>query len=215
MSLILDALRKSERTRQQSLTAQLGGGEVPTGPSRLPVPWLPLLAVILAANAVLLYFFWPHYDTPAALRPPVVAPASQPEAAYHPAVRSLASEAISPEENPTPARPIPVPAPASHLAPPGNPSLAAPQAVQTAPVPAGLGAMQSFDALPPELRQALPLLHMDVHGYATRPADRFVVINLKQYRIGNTLAEGPVLKDIVPQGAVLEFRGVTFLLPPS
>ena len=213
MSLILDALRKSERTRQQSLTGQLGSGELPSGPSRLPVPWLPLMAVILAANALLLYFFWPHSDTATTSRPAVLAPQS--DAAYHPAVRSLASEAISPEENPTPARPIPVPAPASHLAPPGNPSLAAPQAVQTAAVPAGLGAMQGIDALPPELRQALPPLHMDVHGYATRPADRFVVINLKQYRIGNTLAEGPVLKDIVPQGAVLEFRGVTFLLPPS
>ena len=210
MSLILDALRKSERTRQQSLTGQLGSGELPTGPSRLPVPWLPIIAAVLMANALLLYFLWPH-PQPAAS----ITNASAPAAAvpYHPAVRSLASEAISPDDTPAaPARPIPVPAPVSHLAPPGNPS-AVP--AQSAAVPAGLGAMQSIDELSPDLHQALPALHMDVHGYSRNPAERFVVINLKTYRIGDTLAEGPVLKDIVPQGAVLEFRGVTFLLPPS
>ncbi|HSN16786.1 MAG TPA: general secretion pathway protein GspB [Gammaproteobacteria bacterium] len=212
MSLILDALRKSERTRQQSLTGQLGSGDMPAGPSRLPVPWLPLIAAILAVNALVLYFLWPH--TAPLMQAPAATPlpASSP---YRPTVRSLASEAISPDEAPaSPARPIPVPAPVSHLAPPGNPSTIGPQAAQSAPVAAGLGALQSIDELPPEIRQALPALHMDVHGYAAKPADRFVVINLKTYRIGDTLAEGPVLRDIVPQGAVLEFHGVTFLLPP-
>jgi general secretion pathway protein B len=217
MSLILDALRKSERTRQQSLTGQLGSGDLPSGPSRLPVPWLPLLAGVLAANALLLYFLWPR--TPAMVAAPALpatAAVQHAETGYRPAVRSLASEAIGPDDTPgTPSRPIPAPSPVSRFTPPGNPSLAAAQAAETPPVPAGLGAMQSIDDLPPEVRQSLPALHMDVHGYATRPADRFVVINLKQYHIGNTLAEGPVLKDIVPQGAVLEFRGVTFLLPPS
>lgn len=213
MSLILDALRKSERTRQQSLTGQLGSGELPTGPSRMPVPWLPIITAILAANALLLYFLWPH-PAPASATPPQTAVAAAPAAMpYRPTVRSLASEAISPDDAPaSPVRPIPVPAPVSHLAPPGNPS-AAP--AQSAAVPAGLGALQSIDELAPDVRQSLPALHMDVHGFTKDPAERFVVINLKTYRIGNTLAEGPVLKDIVPQGAVLEFHGVTFLLPPS
>ena len=30
---------------------------------------------------------------------------------------------------------------------------------------------------------------------------------------GDVLDEGPTLKDILPQGAVLEFHGTTFLLP--
>ena len=210
MSLILDALRKSERTRQQSLTGQLGNGELPSGPNRVPVPWLAIIATILAANALLLYFLWPRpapetpAQTAAAPAPPVPVP-------YHPAVRPLASEAISPDGTPaTPARPVP--APVSHLAPPGNTSIVP---AQSAAVPPGLGALQSMDELSPDLRQSLPVLHMDVHGYARNPAERFVVINLKTYRIGDTLADGPVLKDIVPQGAVLEFHGVIFLLPPS
>ena len=110
------------------------------------------------------------------------------------------------------------PQPDTRAASPGDGSGALPQPSAPAPVasvPRGLGAVQSMDELPADFRQSLPRLHMDVHGYAVKPADRFVVINLKQYRIGDTVADGPVLKDIVPQGAVLEFRGVTFLLPPS
>jgi general secretion pathway protein B len=123
-------------------------------------------------------------------------------------VRPLAGEAAGPE--------LVAAAPVTPTAPAGEDSGTLPQApAPAASVPRGLGAVQSIDELPADFRQSLPRLHMDVHGYATKPADRFVVINLKQYRIGDTLVDGPVLKDIVPQGAVLEFRGVTFLLPPS
>jgi len=207
MSLILDALRKSERTRQQSLTGQLGAGETPAGPSRLPVPWLPIIAAIVVVNALLLVFLWPRREAPAQAP---VAPVAAMTPAYHPAVRSLAGEAVGPEQASTPA------APASPISPAADIPSAAPRPpAPTVDVSRGLGAAQSLDELPPDFRQSLPRLHMDVHGYAAKPADRFVVINLKSYRIGDTLAEGPVLKDIVPQGAVLEFHGVTFLLPPS
>ena len=199
MSLILDALRKSERARQQSLTGKLGAAETPAGPSRLPIPWLPIIAAIVAVNVSLLVFLWPR-NAPA---PPAPAVAAVP--AYHPAVRPLAGEAAGPEQ--TPAVPI---------APAGDDSGAVtPAPAPAASVPRGLGAVQSLDDLPADFRQSLPRLHMDVHGYAVKPTDRFVVINLKQYRIGDTLADGPVLKDIVPQGAVLEYHGTTFLLPAN
>ena len=203
MSLILDALRKSERTRQQSLTGQLGVSETPAGPSRLPVPWLPIIGVIVVVNVLLLAFLWPR-SAPAPL---AAAPVATVAPAYHPAVRSLAGEAVGPEQASVPASPV---TPASD-----TPNPVQQPSAPIANVPRGLGAVQSLDDLPADFRQSLPRLHMDVHGYATKPADRFVVINLKQYRIGDTLADGPVLKDIVPQGAVLEFRGTTFLLPAN
>jgi hypothetical protein len=197
MSLILDALRKSERVRHQSLTGQLSAGETPPGPGRLPVPWVTLIAAILVVNALLLIFFWPR---PAPAPAPAV---SAPAAAqgYRPSVRPLAQETddvVAPAQPSAAAQALPVQA---------SPSPAA-QITATA-VP------QSIDSLPPEVRQSLPVLHMDVHGYATRPADRFVVINLKQYHIGDAVAEGLTLKDIVPQGAVLDYRGSVFLLPAS
>lgn len=202
MSLILDALRKSERVRHQGLTGQLSAGEMPAGPGRLPVPWVTLLGVILVANALLLFFFWPHPQAAPASAPVVSAPA--PQAAYRPSVRPLAQETddvVTPPASPQPA-----------LTAQAGPEL--PVRIQAVPlVPAALP--PGIDGLPEELRQSLPALHLDVHGYARNPRDRFVVINLKQYHIGDSVADGVTLKDIVPQGAVLDYRGIVFLLPAS
>jgi general secretion pathway protein B len=60
---------------------------------------------------------------------------------------------------------------------------------------------------------ALPELHLDVHVYATRPAERFVYINMQKYREGSTIAEGPLLERIRRDGVVLDYRGLRFLLP--
>lgn len=205
MSLILDALRKSERVRHQSLTGQLSAGETPAGPGRLPVPWVTLIAAILVVNALLLFFFWPR--TAPAPAPTVNAPALP--QSYRPSVRPLAQETDDVVTPQTPAR---------SSAPAAAPQVLSAQpapSVQIAPAAANTASLQTFDGLPLELRSALPALHMDVHGYATRPAERFVVINLKQYHIGDSVAEGLTLKDIVPQGAVLDYRGTVFLLPAS
>jgi len=59
----------------------------------------------------------------------------------------------------------------------------------------------------------LPDLNMNIHVYSVKPADRFVFINMKQYRENATLAEGPVLREITAEGVVLEFAGASFLLP--
>ena len=74
--------------------------------------------------------------------------------------------------------------------------------------------LPAYDSLPADFRQSLPALHLDVHGYAEKPGERFVVINLQRYRIGDSLPEGVQVVDIVPQGVVLEFHGTRFLLPP-
>lgn len=213
MSLILDALRKSERTRQQSLTGQLGVAETPTGPGRVPVPWVTLIGILLAANALLLYFVWPRTPAPAtaAVVPAAAAPAAT---AYRPSVRPLAEEAGSDMDAAVPA-PVQPQASAPTAAEIGTPSAAIGPPVQlpAQTAAADTSSFTTFDALPAEIRSALPALHMDVHGYVGNAKDRFVVINLKQYHIGDVLDEGPTLKDILPQGAVLEFRGTTFLLP--
>ena len=206
MSLILDALRKSERTRQQSLTGQLGSGETPSGPGRLPVPWVPLIAALLIANALLLFFFWPRSPEPARAEASATA---VPPPAYHPSVRPLADEAGD-DAAAVPAQPNSADVPPR--AEPAQTQTAAPSPPLQIPA-TDTSSLPTFDALTPEQRQGLPALHMDVHGYVAIPKDRFVVINLKQYRIGDVLDEGPTLKDILPQGAVLEFHGTAFLLP--
>jgi len=61
--------------------------------------------------------------------------------------------------------------------------------------------------------QALPEIHLDVHVYATRAADRFVYINMRKYREGAVLQEGPTLEHIRRNGVVLNYHGLRFLVP--
>lgn len=53
-------------------------------------------------------------------------------------------------------------------------------------------------------------LRLDVHVYADRPEERFVLINLQKYREGDQLAEGPTLEEVTPDGAVMSFEGERF-----
>jgi hypothetical protein len=59
----------------------------------------------------------------------------------------------------------------------------------------------------------LPDLHLDVHVFATKPADRFVYINMRKYREGAALADGLTLERIRRDGVVLNYHGLRFVLP--
>lgn len=59
----------------------------------------------------------------------------------------------------------------------------------------------------------LPQLRLDLHVFAGRAEDRFVMINMHKVREGDTLPEGVHVDSITPEGAVLSFNGTKFLLP--
>jgi general secretion pathway protein B len=59
----------------------------------------------------------------------------------------------------------------------------------------------------------LPQLRLDLHVFAARPEDRFVMINMHKLREGDTLPDGVHVDSITPEGAVLSFNGSKFLLP--
>ena len=59
----------------------------------------------------------------------------------------------------------------------------------------------------------MPDLHLDIHVYADQPGERFVFVNMNKYGEGSQLAEGPQVKEIRPDGVLLEHQGMTFLLP--
>ena len=76
--------------------------------------------------------------------------------------------------------------------------------------PAGTGAgLPSADQL---AAAGIPALNLDLHVYATVPAQRLVFINSRKYREGDTLQEGPVIGQITPTGVVLEYQGRSYLL---
>jgi general secretion pathway protein B len=89
---------------------------------------------------------------------------------------------------------------------PYTPPAAAPAA---APAPAA-EAMPTADEV--TARGGLPELHLDLHVYATSPQQRFIFVNSRKYREGETLQEGPLIEQITPDGAVLNFRGSRFKL---
>ncbi|HEX4268727.1 MAG TPA: general secretion pathway protein GspB [Steroidobacteraceae bacterium] len=59
----------------------------------------------------------------------------------------------------------------------------------------------------------LPALHLDLHVFAARPRDRFVMINMHRLGEGDSLPSGVHVDAIRPDGAVLSYQGTRFLLP--
>ena len=59
----------------------------------------------------------------------------------------------------------------------------------------------------------LPNLHLDLHVFAANPQQRFVMINTRKLREGESLPEGVMVESITPDGAVLSHNGTRFLLP--
>src|SRR6266853_619597 len=58
----------------------------------------------------------------------------------------------------------------------------------------------------------IPQLRLDLHVFALRPQDRFVMINMHKLREGDSLPEGVRVESITPEGAVLSYSGSRFLL---
>jgi len=59
----------------------------------------------------------------------------------------------------------------------------------------------------------IPQLRLDLHVFAARAQDRFVMINMHKLHEGDTLPEGVHVDNITPDGAVLSYNGSRFLLP--
>ena len=58
----------------------------------------------------------------------------------------------------------------------------------------------------------LPELRLDLHVYDADPAKRFVFINMRKLREGESLPEGVQLVQITQSGAKLAYRGTQFAL---
>ena len=218
MSFILDALKKSEIERQrQSLPGLM---ETPLAQRRrLPV-WALGLSVLLIINiAVLTGVLLRNNSQPKAPVPAKPAHTAQatPDKALPAADEHFSPMAAAPAA-PVYAPEIPVAVAPSHPAAPHD--LARAVTHRSDPVLTSNDADTDTDEVLPSISQvslkgteALPELHLDVHVYATRPADRFVYINMRKYREGNALQEGPTVERIRRDGVVLNYQGLRFILP--
>ncbi len=64
--------------------------------------------------------------------------------------------------------------------------------------------------LPLEFRSQFTLPRVDVHVYSEQPQRRFILVELKKYREGDTLASGAVLEEIRPDSIELSYQGTRF-----
>ncbi len=220
MSYILDALQKAERERALGRTPDLSTVHAPP-PRNRPQAWPWLLGLGLLANAAVVaaLWLWPQMPSPATGQPqaletaaaPVVSatqPTTPPKAAATPSpppVAALAPTArTAPLEHPVPIsrKPLPPPPPPPPLVT-TTPKTLPPTATRPSkPTP------------PPEApRNTLPPLNVDAHVYADDPSRRFVLINLRRYREGERLEEGPLLQAITQEGVVLRFKKQRIVLP--
>jgi len=220
MSFILDALKKSESDRQRHSGPALF--EVKVAPPRSALPlWAVAVAALLVVNlAILMWMLWPHpaarsadsstAATRLAAQGPQAAAASTPA----PPPLSLTAPAASPA---APALP-PTPAVASGAG--DNPDDYAP-AAEPAAAPSLSNRVRRATADGVPLYQdaaatagaSIPQLRLDLHVFAQRPQDRFVMINMHKLREGDSLPEGVHVDSITPEGAVLSYGGARFLLP--
>lgn len=230
MSFILDALKKSETDRQEKSAPDIS--DVPTArPAArssagawylvgfLSLIVVALMAVLLRpapgpAPMVSQELALPERNTS------VPAPQSPPAEVSG---RGDAGEAVAVSETPRPsevadssgesrelAAVAALPA-ASDPPPPPVQQPVTQQAVTQQPVTQE--SYLTFNDLRASGNIDLPDLHIDLHVFSEEPGDRFVFINMNQYRENAVLSEGPRLREITTEGVLLEYVGTTFLLP--
>jgi general secretion pathway protein B len=222
MSFILDALRKSEIERQRQSGPSIAEFPIARQDRRLPIA-LVVIGLLLAVNiAVVVYFMLRDTGSPAAvaasatptaepLPPPATSPAATPAAQPPPAAGSqLASQSLPAELELEPPA-VYYDAPATEAPDPPDPTLL-PEAVARPGVAYG-DAPQGDDLPSVAAATGLPELSVDLHIFAADPAKRAVFINGRRYTQGARTAEGPVVEEITPEGAVLSYRGRRFQLP--
>jgi general secretion pathway protein B len=226
MSFILDALKKSELERQRQSAPGLIDNGIAERRKRLPI-WAVALGILLGVNLIVLAFTLTRKSPPAAHASRPADPVSAADAGAAPP----ADQHFSPLDS------APVYAPEIPVAVPDNPAPAQAPATRSGAIGAAGNAAAHRDNRPDPLltdadanaenqevlpsiseislngAQALPELHLDVHVYATRPAERFVYINMRKYHEGAALQEGPTVERIRRDGVVLNYQGLRFILP--
>jgi general secretion pathway protein B len=234
MSFILDALKKSENDRQRQSSPALF--EVKVAAPRRAVPgWVIGVGALLVINVGVLSWLLMRDRTPevapvAATNNPAPATTAQPGmvTVTIPSTQvNIPLNAVSP----APAAPEP-----GVVAPSAAPPLAEDPLLsgQEAPVPPDYDSRDYQPAITPEQAGAvasarrasdvpsrdevlsqgtqLPELRLDLHVYAKEPAERFVFINMRKLREGESLPDGVRVDEITQRGAKMSFRGTRFTL---
>jgi general secretion pathway protein B len=235
MSFILDALKKSETDRQRQSAPALFEVKVAAPRRRVP-SWSIAVGGLLVLNiAFVAWNLLRNPVAPAQASTAVPAPASQAPAGmvtvpanstYIPAnaAPNVSLGAAIPADAgvvaPSHAPPLaeePVLSGQESSVPPDydardyQPAITPAQANATAAARRSGGSLPSRDEVLAQGTQ-LPDLRLDLHVFDPDPAKRFVFINMRRLREGETLPEGVRVDSITQTGARLSYRGTQFVL---
>lgn len=194
MSIILDALRKAEMERghERSALAALGPDLAPPRRSTFKVIAAVLIGLALGIIAALLgVYFVSHHSGPKTVPPhkPAVTRKRVP-----PTAASKTHSAMLP-----------------HSVADTQPITAPPQRQRAAPV-----ARSSLTIRSERVRRRLPSAvdwQIQVFSWTPRVADRYVVINMHLYRVGDHLPDGARLLAIQNNGLLIEHHGHHYFVP--
>ena len=225
MSLILDALKKSELERNRHTGPGLHEVRIAPPPQGLPL-WGIVLGVVLLANLGLLTWLVARPSLPVSTAAvPAAAPALPVAAALPPATAASATGLTQivdpvpvalPSVLPDPAAattPLPVagfdPAPVSY----GNERA-------PAPLPRGTPETAADRSLPSyqDLNASganLPPLRLSLHVYDREPALRYVLLNSTQLHEGESTPDGLRLERVTETGVIVSWRNRRFSLSTS
>lgn len=216
MSLILDALKKSEAERQRgqapNLLSPLPSTPNPTqAPVKSGLPWMIVIVLVVALVAIGFFQLKQKMDTA-----PVAVPASTTEAP-----KPIPAETPTNTELPMIAAPKPTPVEkpdkniTTSAAPivASSPAIAAP--VEDMPViaePDIAERIASLSEMSTEQRQQLPTLKLSMHVYSSETSKRFAIIDGQRVNEGSVLGNA-VIEQIRQDGVVLSVQGQSYLLP--
>ncbi len=238
MSILLEALKKSEQTRKLGETPGLATPvEDEAAPGMTAGGMVPVLLIVLSA-IVMAWFGWQQFTRPepvaTAGEPPVVSTREDPAPAIadeqEPGPRTLTENYRAREERQNLQQSVeqfvaeqePGPEPAE---PDSDPAADAEEAIErlaqeTEPEePAAdpglaphIAEPISYWELPQGVRDTLPEIKITVLVYAEEPSDRFLLSNGQRLVEKDELDGGLVLDEIRRDGAVFKYRKYRFLV---
>lgn len=195
MSLILDALKKSESERQRERAPGLQSIHRPPAHAqpRSRLPWW-IVGGVLAVNVVVLgYWRWQSSAAVPKTAAVEAAPAPEPAAANAPPAASATTAAAPQSDEYTRISP----APAGSSRQPAASQIAMQNA---API-------LEIGELPDDVRNTLPAMTFSFHVYSANPQQRTIIINNRRMREGEEVSAGVQLQQITEDGVVLLHAG--------
>jgi len=211
VSFILDALKKSEAERQRQDAP--GFVHIPdSSQNKSTGKWIWLVATLITVNLAVLAVVILRSDS--AINSSQT-PTAGNQAETQPVAVNRDRAAVSAEPvqqeiiRPSPVNEATWPQAAANL-PLSTDAVGSYEVESTAPISASAA---TFNNLRAQGILNLPDMHLDIHVYAGQPADRFVFINMSKYKESAQLTEGPTVREITPEGVILEYGGIDFLLP--